>query len=128
MGSGKLSSLAMLQSPCWDGVEVGKYWGPESLRESRGGGAEPAVAALGTGWAVLRQGHGGGTPLGRDSRSGRPLVRTGWGRPTRLAHSLSASRPPGPKPPCLAPSPPSWLLGPPGASAPGLGWGPLVLI
>ena len=33
----------------------------------------------------------------------------------------------GPRPPCLAPSPPSGLLGPPGASAPGLGWGPLVL-
>lgn len=50
MGSRKLSSLAFLQSPCQDGLGVGKHWGPETLRESRGGeegGAEPIPAALG---------------------------------------------------------------------------------
>lgn len=115
MGSRKLSSLAMLQSPCRDGVEVGKCWGPETLRESRGGGAEPATAALGTGWAVLRQGRGGCAPLGRDSRSGRPLVRTGRECPTGwLAASLLLGLQ-GPSPTAWHPHPlpGSWVpLGP----------------
>lgn len=123
MGSRKLSSLTMLQSPCRDGVEVGKCWGPETLRESRGGGSEPAAAALGTGWPVLRQGQGGGAPLGRDSRSGRPLVRTGGGRPTRLAHSLSASRPPGPKAPLPGTLTPFLAPGSPWGLSPWVGMG-----
>ena len=71
---------------------------------------------LWAGWAVLRQGCRGRTPLGRKAGG----VRPGWLTASLLLNLQGPSPPACTLTPFLAP-------GSPGASAPGLGWGPAVL-